>query len=450
MARFAFALAIGFLLLLDGTTGAVVITGNTGPGGFERTDVASDLKVWLRTDSITGVADGGAVSNWPNSVTFAGAGTAATQGTAGRQPTFENGAGDLLNGNSVVRFGTTDADALTGTVSVGAAKTFFLVIKDTGSPGSCCNGGITTRSSGVMSGLETINRSGDRKLFGDKHGGGVIGTSTINDTPVVGTLIYTLTSTELYRDGAADGSAGYLGGVGNDYQIGSRYTSYPGEHGRYFKGDMAETGVFNRVLNTAERQTVENALAARYGLSTANEHYTGDATAQGHYDQDVFGIGQVDSANPLASAGQAGFGFEAVGATLGDGEWLFAGHKTPANSLVGIEGISGVRWDRVWYVDVTGDLDATFAFDFSDGGLGTAATDRSYELLYSPTNAFAWQTVAEGGLSADLVTFNLSGLADADDGYYTLGVLPVPEPTTILIWSLLAGLGIGVGWRRRK
>jgi hypothetical protein len=26
----------------------------------------------------------------------------------------------------------------------------------------------------------------------------------------------------------------------------------------------------------------------------------------------------------------------------------------------------------------------------------------------------------------------------------------IPEPTTVLIWSLLAGLGVGLGWRRRK
>jgi len=26
----------------------------------------------------------------------------------------------------------------------------------------------------------------------------------------------------------------------------------------------------------------------------------------------------------------------------------------------------------------------------------------------------------------------------------------VPEPATLLIWSLLAGLGIGLRWRRRK
>jgi len=29
-------------------------------------------------------------------------------------------------------------------------------------------------------------------------------------------------------------------------------------------------------------------------------------------------------------------------------------------------------------------------------------------------------------------------------------VIPTPEPSTLLIWSLLAGLGIGLGWRRRR
>jgi hypothetical protein len=27
---------------------------------------------------------------------------------------------------------------------------------------------------------------------------------------------------------------------------------------------------------------------------------------------------------------------------------------------------------------------------------------------------------------------------------------PVPEPATIVIWSLLGGLGIAVGWRRKR
>jgi hypothetical protein len=33
-------------------------------------------------------------------------------------------------------------------------------------------------------------------------------------------------------------------------------------------------------------------------------------------------------------------------------------------------------------------------------------------------------------------------------GVYFLG--PIPEPSTILIWSLLAGLGLAAGWRRRR
>jgi len=34
--------------------------------------------------------------------------------------------------------------------------------------------------------------------------------------------------------------------------------------------------------------------------------------------------------------------------------------------------------------------------------------------------------------------------------FATTGPDIIPEPSTVLIWSLLAGLGIGVGWRRRK
>ncbi len=32
--------------------------------------------------------------------------------------------------------------------------------------------------------------------------------------------------------------------------------------------------------------------------------------------------------------------------------------------------------------------------------------------------------------------------------YQAMGV--IPEPTTLLVWSLLAGLGVGIGWRRRR
>ena len=36
------------------------------------------------------------------------------------------------------------------------------------------------------------------------------------------------------------------------------------------------------------------------------------------------------------------------------------------------------------------------------------------------------------------------------DGTWSPATLPIPEPSTLLVWALLAGLGIGVGWWRRK
>jgi hypothetical protein len=48
-----------------------------------------------------------------------------------------------------------------------------------------------------------------------------------------------------------------------------------------------------------------------------------------------------------------------------------------------------------------------------------------------------------------------SGLLVAGDASVGLNEIevygtPVPEPATLLVWSLLAGLGMGAGWYRRK
>jgi len=53
----------------------------------------------------------------------------------------------------------------------------------------------------------------------------------------------------------------------------------------------------------------------------------------------------------------------------------------------------------------------------------------------------------------DLAVFN-TALADwqirgLGNGYFGPGNIPVPEPASLLVWSLLAGLGIGLAWRRR-
>jgi len=52
---------------------------------------------------------------------------------------------------------------------------------------------------------------------------------------------------------------------------------------------------------------------------------------------------------------------------------------------------------------------------------------------------------AFGGMLDQFVLYNRA-LTDQE----ILGLSVIPEPTTLLIWSLLAGLGVGLGWRRRK
>jgi len=52
-----------------------------------------------------------------------------------------------------------------------------------------------------------------------------------------------------------------------------------------------------------------------------------------------------------------------------------------------------------------------------------------------------------GGLIDEVALYNLALGADTIKKHF---LLSTPEPTTLLIWSLLAGLGVGLGWRRRK
>jgi hypothetical protein len=46
-----------------------------------------------------------------------------------------------------------------------------------------------------------------------------------------------------------------------------------------------------------------------------------------------------------------------------------------------------------------------------------------------------------------LADWQIRGLAH---GNFGPAAVPIPEPATLLIWSLLAGLGLGLGWRRRR
>jgi len=73
--------------------------------------------------------------------------------------------------------------------------------------------------------------------------------------------------------------------------------------------------------------------------------------------------------------------------------------------------------------------------------LGTYSVD-----VTNIVNKWTTGTNANNGFTmyAPSTVFQGAGFSGA-----TLSVV-IPEPTTLLVWSLLAGLGVGLGWRRRK
>ncbi|HUT34492.1 MAG TPA: PEP-CTERM sorting domain-containing protein, partial [Planctomycetota bacterium] len=249
-----------------------------------------------------------------------------------------------------------------------------------------------------------------------------------------------------------------------------------------FTGDMSEVLLYTRQLNAAERIITDNFFLAKYNgtnaqtasttsvptpsvLPPVNDVYSGDDPAQGNYDFDVFGVGQqVGAANQLLTSAtstnpifaNAGLILEATGG-LGDNEYLLAGHKTAVNSGVTTDLPDAVleRWDRVWYLDFTGELDARVTFDFSEGGLTYSPPPGGtvFDLLYSPTNAFETtenpftRVGLQTTVTDDQVSFLVPG-GRLSDGYLTLAVAQViPEPASL---TLLAAGMVAAALRRRR
>ncbi|MCH8047360.1 MAG: hypothetical protein IID44_26975, partial [Planctomycetes bacterium] len=96
------------------------------------------------------------------------------------------------------------------------------------------------------------------------------------------------------------------------------------------------------------------------------------------------------------------------------------------------------------------------SFDSSEAGatvtlfgasLGLTDADVSFAFSHN-----VFDSAGTGGLavvdtlpSGQILSLAGRGRIDADTG-----IMDIPEPTTLVIWSLLATLGLSVGWRRRR
>ena len=425
-----------YLMLCATPALSATITGGTAPGGFVLADGSSSLKLWLKADAITSVTPDTTFSNWVDSSNTAG----VTTGSLGTDPTYRastpglnpaagyTASVEFIGGNALSLSGLTSL--LTGSVfAVAAPQNDRYVLQHQ------LNRQLRLRQSNGQN-ISAYNGANNPVSTA---------TTTTAGNYFIAEWLGNTSSISFYENGAARGTGLLTGGPTGLSDVGYNRVGLQG--GSAATVNISEIVVFNVLLNSAERQIVENALSAKWNLPMlANNLYSGD-TLPGDYDRDVFGIGRVDVNNQVTSAGSAGFGIEATG-SLDNTEFVLAGHNVASNGITSAGlGPSAERWLRHWYVEETGDVDVDFAFDWSDAGLG--APDIVFDQLYFSADGVNFTNMGlTGTYAGDTVIFSLT----ADQlitGFYTLGSPTIaPEPSSLV--AGVVGLGLLLVRKRRR
>ena len=217
-------------------------------------------------------------------------------------------------------------------------------------------------------------------------------------------------------------------------------------------GDIGEVIIFDRLLNSAEKNIINSYLSAKFniGLPVSVDKYTGDDPANDNHDLYVVGVGtESDGSNDCANS--VGMRMSRSN-NFGNGDYVMWGTNDLTN-FINFDDVDeasdliDARWERSWWVDVTnvgggGDLEVDITFDYSDAGeMGYPDGDPTlYYLLYRAGTTGNWTILSIGSsISGDQVNFNNISLTA--DGYYTLGtrdILTNPLPITLVDFDVTA------------
>lgn len=425
---------------------------NNGPGGVGDNFGESELVWWLRSGDISG-ANGVNITTWPDS---SGYGKDATQSNAAIQPSLQS---NTLNGQPVVHFDDTTPERMQMSdhaALVSDRQTIFVVgqhqLFDTDVLLSS-NYAYTTAASlasfkntstAALVEPEVINLAatsagplielrsdGTHAIAQVQNSGGswqVVTTAADNGYHLQTMRWGADNSLRYFRDGSLVGEV-----TGADLQptlhqstvLGAQASDMTPPSPDHLDGNLAEVIVYNQDLNSAQRILVENYLSAKYNLPISNtvDFYHGDEAAQQEYDWNVIGIGAAADGDHMDASG-AGLSLSGEPASLDAGDYLLAGHKSTSNAFITTTIPAGVaaRWQRVWYLEKTGNLSSTLTFDLSSGGINQPVFE-NYRLLYSasPTFTFSSQAITPT-IRNDRISFALSN-GELQNGYYTLACL---------------------------
>ena len=234
----------------------------------------SPIRRWV-ADTLAG-SDGSSVSSWTDAI----GGKNATQVTAGKRPRLYSNA---LNGHKVVRFTSGSSQHLTVTSAdspISAAGSFSLVmVFKTSTPGNSSS--LFYQNTGLL-GCEQPNPVADWAfcLNGTRLGAGLgagasgcgadfslYGGNVTDGNPHIALCVRAGETITLYVDGVRVATQTSLctAARGNySFQIGAMTTS-----SYFFNGDIAEIQLYNRALNSWEIMSINEVLAATYGVGGA-------------------------------------------------------------------------------------------------------------------------------------------------------------------------------------
>jgi hypothetical protein len=267
------------IILDSGASGNIIyaastvsITDNSGNStnqiirsGFNASTVPN-LQLWLRSDTLA-LTDGAAVASWTDS---SGNGNTAAQATGGSQPIFKTA---QVNGSPVVRFnGSSQFLATSGNLlQVGTGDfAVFLAVKASGDSAAIHTvvgdlqsgspfGGFVLKTNIASAGAPSETATRDTTSGSDTiDAASATGWQILEAVRVNGVL-------KLYRTGVSIGTSASTHTISSAAPLAIGKDRTGGSE--YFDSDLAEVLVFNSTITPQQRNTVEQYLATKYGLT---------------------------------------------------------------------------------------------------------------------------------------------------------------------------------------
>ncbi len=456
-------LIFGFFALFFLSTLSYAQVVGTGPGGIEKTDGTSNLRLWLKGEGIGGANNGDSPHPWADASGY-GRNFENPNPTGGSSPVRSN---SVLGGFPVVRFIGTGGDFMSnanlGTDLNTTEWTIYVIVR--GALGFVANdhveapilswGNFMTadaqeRTLAFMSTTNIGNfytRSQAEDAFNpilSINSGAALIVGTGVNTPIVGVYRNNTSSlTSMRVNGALVGSGNLLhtpytdGTVVLGAKLDFSSASMSGQ-------DIAEVVAFNKDLPEVQKIILDNYFSAKYGLNLPTHKYSnGNAS----YRHNLIGIGAFDgvkhSASTFTTSQAMGGGgviiLEEDKGSLADGEFVMASHILGSGKTnIDVPAFVGVdRWTKIFYIEKTGSVDVKLTFDISSE---TTLQGQSYILLHRAGTAGAFSKVAVGTpcVVGGKVTFIVPDV-QLQNGYYTLGnAAATAQPITL--YSVKSGL----------